>query len=146
MSAVTRRWVLGAGAASLAAGAGLVALARSAGSGRARDLLRRLEGLHLSPRERLRAHFPTLALGDEVLDRYLADHTRHLGPVGRFSLVRPDFFSRFLLSTDYFLDAGASADPSRPIRYVAFYDPYVSPCWNPAARPPPSDAELARRR
>ncbi len=35
---------------------------------------------------------------------------------------------RFLLSTDYIAH---KADPSRPVSYAAFYDPYASGCYNP---------------
>ena len=35
---------------------------------------------------------------------------------------------RFLLSTDFFND---DAGGSRPLRFAAYYDPYVNPCYNP---------------
>lgn len=38
--------------------------------------------------------------------------------------------NRFLLSTDFF---GSGADETRPIRYTAYYDPYLG-CRNPFAR------------
>ena len=38
--------------------------------------------------------------------------------------------SRFLLSTDFFRHGG---DESRALRYVAYFDPYRSPCANPLA-------------
>lgn len=34
----------------------------------------------------------------------------------------------FLMSTDFFL---TGADESKPVNYVMFYHPYISPCWNP---------------
>lgn len=34
----------------------------------------------------------------------------------------------FLPSTDYFLN---DEDDSRPLQFVAVYDPYASPCYNP---------------
>ncbi len=38
---------------------------------------------------------------------------------------------RYLRSTDFFLHG---ADESRVLRYVAFADPYQSPCFNPFAK------------
>ena len=37
----------------------------------------------------------------------------------------------YLSSTDFFIN---DADESRPVRFVALYDPYVSPCYNPFRR------------
>jgi hypothetical protein len=37
---------------------------------------------------------------------------------------------RFLLS----LDLLQHGDPARELAYVALFDPYVTPCWNPVAR------------
>ena len=34
----------------------------------------------------------------------------------------------FLKSTDFFLNG---ADESKPVKYISFADPYLSPCWNP---------------
>lgn len=36
--------------------------------------------------------------------------------------------SRFLLSTDFFLD---NADETQPVTYLSYYDPHRSPCQNP---------------
>lgn len=43
-----------------------------------------------------------------------------------------DLRSRFLLSSDLFRRTGEDSD--RPVRYAAFYDPYVTPCANPLPR------------
>lgn len=38
----------------------------------------------------------------------------------------------FLRSTDFFPNG---ADESRPVRFVALYEPYASPCFNPLRSP-----------
>ena len=38
----------------------------------------------------------------------------------------------FLMSTDFFQHGG---DERRELRFVALYDPYVTPCYNPFRRP-----------
>ncbi len=43
----------------------------------------------------------------------------------RLSRYRDSIASRFLLSTNYF------PTPPESIEYVAYYDPYVTPCYNP---------------
>lgn len=91
----------------------------------------------------LRTTFAHLVVPDEVLHAYLVDYLRHFEPLtGAFRSEEawrarvepfsdePTFAQRFLMSTDWFPDA----DATRPLRYVALYDPYVSPCWNPLAR------------
>lgn len=79
--------------------------------------------------DRLRSHFAYLKIDEAGLAAYAE---RHRELFGSGSDVRRDpmFYDRFLLSTDFFQNG---ADESRLVHYVAFYDPYVSPCWNPCA-------------
>lgn len=74
----------------------------------------------------LRAHFDYLEFDDEVLDAFARDLTRHQGEWRPRSSPPP--FTRFLASTDFFQNG---ADESRSLHYVQYYDPYVSPCYNP---------------
>jgi hypothetical protein len=103
-------------------------LTRSVSRGRERIL-----ALALSPEQRLRAHFPYLQLEPDGVRQYLADYRRHRQPLSGRSPLPEDFYTQYLLSTDFFR---WGADESRPVHYVAFADPYVSPCRNPLARPP----------
>ncbi len=79
----------------------------------------------------LRNHFSYLDFDDAVLAAFVRDHETKHGPF----LPRPDQgpFTRFLASTDFFQQG---ADESLPLRYVAYYDPYVSPCYNPFSTGP----------
>lgn len=93
----------------------------------------RIGALVLSPEQRLYAHFRYLQLDPDGVRQYLADYSRYRDPLSRYSRLPEDFYTRYLLSTDFFR---WGADESRQVRYVAFADPYVSPCGNPLARPP----------
>ena len=85
----------------------------------------------LPPAESIRRQFSDLTIDEAGLHRFLEDYEKHVGPV---KLSNPTanrvLFSKFLLSTDYYRNG---ADPKKPVHYVAFFDPYVSPCWNPFA-------------
>lgn len=82
----------------------------------------------------LRERFAYLRCEAELFERFLDDLERHLPVLARHAPSnRIDVFARFLLSTDFFR---TGADPTRPLRYVTFYDPYVTPCHNPLRRPP----------
>jgi hypothetical protein len=48
--------------------------------------------------------------------------------VRQFQRPETDPLEQFLLSTDFFQDGG---DETRTVPYVALYDPYLNPCWNP---------------
>jgi hypothetical protein len=48
--------------------------------------------------------------------------------------------SHYLLSTDFFQHG---ADESRPVTYVAFYDPATTVCRNPFAQPVEADARAS---
>lgn len=87
-------------------------------------------GAHLSAEERIQHQFHYLELDPAGVQAFVRDYTQHRGEIRRFSRPKDDIFERYLLSTDFFRNG---ADESRPVRYVLFYDPYVSPCWNPCA-------------
>lgn len=76
----------------------------------------------------IRKHFDYLTIDDGVLDAFAADLLRNQGPWSSETSPRP--YTRFLASTDFFQ---TGADESRPLRYVTYYDPYVSTCYNPFA-------------
>jgi hypothetical protein len=137
---VTRRAFL-AILASIAAGAGALIVVRESGLASLRNAVRKLEGFGRAPVERLRNHYAWLAVEPSAFERYVTDYERHFGRLGRFSIPRSYFFTRFLLSTSFFMNA--SALEGEPVRYAVFYEPTTSPCYNPLASRPPSDAELA---
>ncbi|MEZ5292345.1 MAG: hypothetical protein R2745_14790 [Vicinamibacterales bacterium] len=145
MTTISRRTFLAA-ASAVMAGAGAWVVEQRVGWRRLWRFageLDRLEGFWRAPLARLEAHFSWLPVHPEAYAEYLEDYQEAFGPIGRFSLPRPTFHTAFLLSTDFF---NRPPTPDAPVRYVAFYDPQISPCVNPLAQPPPSDDELARLR
>ena len=90
----------------------------------------RLLALALSPERRLRAHFNYLDLDPSGVRQYLADYQLQHGSFSRYTPFSTDVYLRYLLSTDFFRHG---ADERRRIAYVAFYDPYVTPCNNSLA-------------
>jgi hypothetical protein len=73
----------------------------------------------------LRARFDgVMNVPTDVFERFAADHVRHAGLPKR---VTDSVARRFVMSTDL-LQHG---DESRALTYVAYYDPYVSTCYNP---------------
>lgn len=82
----------------------------------------------LSLEDRIRGHFDYLTLDAAGVGAFAQEYQKQNGPIGLFSSPEPEVFGRYLLSTDFFQHG---ADESRTLHYVAFYDPYVSPCWNP---------------
>lgn len=87
-------------------------------------------GAHLSAEERIQQQFHYLQLDPEGVRAFVRDYTQHRDQIRRFTRPKDDIFERYLLSTDFFRNG---ADESLPVRYVLFYDPYVSPCWNPCS-------------
>ncbi len=79
--------------------------------------------------EQVRAYFPYLQIDDEGLRKFADMHRSQFGS-GLFAKPDTMLHKRFLLSTDFFPNG---ADEARVVRYVMYYDPYVSPCWNPCA-------------
>jgi hypothetical protein len=80
-----------------------------------------------SPHRRLQGHFPYLDLDRSAVDAYLQDYQRYFGRLPWIEQWPPDVYTRFLLSTDFFR---FGADETRTVRYIGFYDPYVTPCSN----------------
>jgi hypothetical protein len=76
----------------------------------------------------LRRGLPYLEIEAGSAERYCRDYLRHVGPP---QTGARDFHSRFLLSSDFFANG---ADDGRSVRYVALYDPYLTPCANPFAQ------------
>jgi len=74
----------------------------------------------------LRSHFAYLDFRDEVIAAFSADLTKHQGAWN--PQTSPPPYTRFLASTDFFQHG---ADERRALTYVRYYDPYVSPCYNP---------------
>ena len=88
--------------------------------------------LFLPAEDRIKRHFSDLVIDEGGLRRFVRDYEKHVGRIKWYSVTSNSvLFSKFLLSSDYYRNG---ADPKRPVRYVMFYDPYVSPCWNPFAR------------
>jgi hypothetical protein len=79
----------------------------------------------------LRGHFDYLEIDDAALSRFADDHQRHRGRFVPGAQLPPKDRVRFLMSTDFFQNG---ADESRRLHYVMYYDPYVSPCYNPLVR------------
>ncbi|GEM_PF-686776 len=101
--------------------------------GRERAALRLAESLRKPPEnwpleERIRSYFHFLKLDAEGVRRFVREHEASLAE----GLTEPDddVFPIFLLSTDFFRNG---ADENRPVRFVMYYNPYRSPCYNPLA-------------
>ena len=92
---------------------------------------RRLDGFVRSPEARLTAHFDYLNLDPAGVGQFFSDYERFRPNFRRRSPLPPDVYMTYLLSTDFFRDR---ADESRPVKYVLFYDPDVTACYNPLAR------------
>jgi len=74
----------------------------------------------------LASHFDYLDIAPDVFDQFSREFERAYGIWRPEQANRPH--ARFLASTDFFQNGG---DETRPLRYVRFYDPYLSPCYNP---------------
>jgi len=82
--------------------------------------------------QRIRKHFSDLTIDEEGLQRFVRDYEKLFGRVKPYTVrTNGRLFSTFLLSSDYYRNG---ADPKQVVHYVTFYDPYVSPCWNPFLR------------
>lgn len=67
-----------------------------------------------------------LEIPDGTVSRWVNRFEQHEGPWVGKKPSRKDL-QNFLLSTDFFPDA----DEDRPLRFVSYYDPYISVCYNP---------------
>lgn len=77
----------------------------------------------------LMRHFDYLQFADEAPERYARLYVARYGvpDLGR-ERTRAQIHLQFLSSTDFFQHG---ADQKRAVRFVALYDPYVTPCYNP---------------
>lgn len=91
----------------------------------------RLWAARRSLAQKLLAHFHYLHIPEELAERYAADYRAHVRDLGRLDFPGNDFYTRFLLSTDFFQNGG---DESRTLSYVALYGPSITLCYNPLAR------------
>jgi hypothetical protein len=62
---------------------------------------------------------------------HLYIHTNLLDSMSRMNDLGDRFAKNFLLSSDFFWNG---SDVTRVVKYLGFYDPYVSPCRNPFAK------------
>jgi hypothetical protein len=67
-----------------------------------------------------------LDIPDATIAKWVNDYERYERPWTGKAPSRKDL-QNFLLSTDLFPDG----DEQKPLRYVAYYDPYISVCYNP---------------
>lgn len=74
------------------------------------------------------AHFDFLTVPDDTVRAFLDAHVSHGRGWPTSSRSWSAFVSRFLLSTDFFPHG---QDESRALAFVAYYDPYLTPCYNP---------------
>ena len=76
----------------------------------------------------LRKKLNYLNLDRDVLRQFAEDHAKY-GDLVVYTQI--PVHMRFLLSTDFFR---YGADETRSLEYLAYYDPYISPCYNPTIR------------
>ncbi len=142
---MTRRTFLALTTALAGTGIGAVAIARQVRTRGLEYYVSRIQWLGFEPVDRLRRHYSWLTVEPATLTRYVKDYQRYFGPLTRWSIPRPDFYTRFLLSTDFFTRPRDVATPPS-LAYSGFYFPEQSPCYNPLAQKPPSDSELRQSR
>ena len=83
----------------------------------------------LPPEERIRRHFDYLTIEPGAAERFVREFEREHGRVTpRAVEANRLLYTEFLMSTDFFRNGG---DESKPVRFVAYHDPYRSPCWVP---------------
>ena len=74
----------------------------------------------------LRERLSVLELPETTIAKWVNHYEKHRKPWKGKKVSRKDA-QNFLLSTDFF----PAADESKPLRFVAYYDPYISVCYNP---------------
>lgn len=96
---------------------------------RAEESARAYQDARRAPADRIVRHFDYLRLDRAGVERFVSDYTRAFGNARpRTRAANRLFYTKFLMSTDFFVNG---ADESKPVRYVALHDPYASPCWRP---------------
>lgn len=86
--------------------------------------------------DRVERRFEYLRFEAEVSGRFAEDWIAAFGPTAKGGSDE-ELYDTFLLSTDFFQHGG---DENRELRYVTFFSPYVSPCYNPLVRRDPRGA------
>ena len=76
--------------------------------------------------EQLRERLDMLELPEATVAKWVNRYEKHVGPWKGKRPSRKDL-QNFLLSTDFF----PAGDESKPLRFVSYYDPYISVCYNP---------------
>jgi hypothetical protein len=74
----------------------------------------------------IKARLDMLNLPDATVAKWVNAYERNEKPWAGKSVGRKDL-QNFLLSTDLF----PNGDESKPLAFVAYYDPYISVCYNP---------------
>jgi hypothetical protein len=72
----------------------------------------------------------TLSLPELTVAQWVNRYEAHRGPWKRRRALPRKVLQNFLMSTDFF----PAADERKPLRFVAYYDPYISVCYNPLRR------------
>jgi hypothetical protein len=81
--------------------------------------------------QHLAEHFSYLTLDEGTAETFVRAYESNGGsPEFQDPRVRSDLHMQFLMSTDFFQNG---ADETRALRFVALYDPYITPCYNPLA-------------
>lgn len=75
----------------------------------------------------VRAYFAYLQVEADAPERFARDYESAVARYGG-SEGMDQILARFLASTDFFQNG---ADEARPVRYVALYHPYATPCYTP---------------
>lgn len=76
----------------------------------------------------VRQKLPTLDIPEATLAHWVNRYERYVdASEPHFGKPVLESIQGFLMSTDFF----PACDESEPLRFVAYYDPYVSVCYNP---------------
>jgi hypothetical protein len=138
LEGIRRRQFLVLAALALGAASGVAAWARKKsgrrafGAVRIRELaleLERLESVAELPlEEAIYRYYDYLKLDSSGVNAFVkANHTSG-HPVHQDLITLQQTMSRYLLSTDFFIHG---VDESRVVKYVAFHDPHLTPCFTP---------------
>ena len=76
--------------------------------------------------KQLRKRLDMLELPQTTIAKWVNLYEQHRKPWTGKKVSRKEL-QNFLLSTDFF----PAGDESKPLRFVAYYDPYISVCYNP---------------
>lgn len=79
----------------------------------------------------IRKRLDMLDIPDATIAKWVNAYERNERPWSGDKVSRKDL-QNFLLSTDLFPDG----DESKPLAFVAYYDPYISVCYNPLRHAP----------